>query len=747
MKKQEVIQETVKNVFKSYFNIIDKILTQVSNVDQTEYLREFFLINNLIEQLRELEHNGSTEKKEEAEKIINKLDKLGADKKELEKLKEKYINSNLDVPIEMLKTNLDILDKHAETILRVLNEAKVVKRNFDKPMMTPKAILITIKWVLSESHLTTRGIHQQEVSDAAAEIAKALGLNVELARIGGKHHDDGHSFSGHLGERIANKIGKIHNCMYIVHNALGVNVLKSEDIIQKIKSEIIRIENLEESDLTEKEKDNFLNKLEEQLWYVFDIMVSHNGEGTNKTITPNQKKTIQNIKDDINLCYTTRGAEKSIVPGTLEGALVAMVDRICYVRTDLIDGSSLGILKKLDDDYLRYIGILAAQEEGNLDLINMGNLLLNQKIKFEELIKKKSTTKEGREQLKGKYGIFEEVYNKYLEATLNYGKMYVNNIPIETRTEQVANMIKNVCIQDVKEYSKGKTYIAMSPIIGEAFNMIKLANLEQIVKDTRRKFEMEKLPKVVYKIHMDLSNALIETGAIGNYLATKKKRDSEMYLSDDERKARKKHGIEIPIRNTQPDDKGKEIISTKLKNTDEKENKFKKIYIKLKRKDTFERKVCHNFLRVAKRNPEIIEEYEKMIPIAVENITRREVMQAIGKENIEEEDLLQKEYIKKIADIMSDINKKYPNGIKDEDIEFYIKDLTEYRKKNKEQLLADAYALSYVAGMSDITLIVAAKVKGYLNSWGIRRGYNRGAPPDKGLNNLGNAWKNQDRDI
>ena len=100
------------------------------------------------------------------------------------------------------------IDEYMQNIIRILNQTKVVRRSSDKPMMTPKS-QVAIKKSSSEAHLTNRGMHQEQVGDLSAEIAEFLGANVNLARAGGKHHDDGHTNSGHTGERIASMIGRL----------------------------------------------------------------------------------------------------------------------------------------------------------------------------------------------------------------------------------------------------------------------------------------------------------------------------------------------------------------------------------------------------------------------------------------------------------------------------------------------------------------------------------------------------------
>ena len=62
------------------------------------------------------------------------------------------------------------------------------------------------------------------------------------------------------------------------------------------------------------------------------------------------------------------------------------------------------------------------------------------------------------------------------------------------------------------------------------------------------------------------------------------------------------------------------------------------------------------------------------------------------------------------------------------------------RKNDREDLLAAAISLEYVAGMTDGTLLEATKIKGYLTNSKIKRGYKREAEPEDDVKKMGDDW-------
>lgn len=648
------------------------------------------------------------------------------------------------------------IDPYMQQVIRILNQTKVARRSSDKPMMTPKSQTLIGK-ASSEAHLTTRGMHEEQVGDLSAEIAEYLRLNVKLARAGGKHHDDGHTNSGHTGERIASTIGNLNNCGYIVHNALSADMLISEGVIEQVLQAV----EAQEVKLSPERKEEIIK----DMWYLFDIMISHNGEGKDRIIRYNPNKTVEDIKADKNRCYTKHGYDKGIIPGTKEAAIIAFADKLCYVRTDLLDGVNLGILNELNDEYLQYIGILAAKKEGATDL----NRLTEKVFEKEEELEAEIERMRGRIEKAGiqlvsksekglyfcdindrtlrnlsekagidpqdfadkidKYIKIKEMSEQVLKATTNYGRVYVSKIPMETRAETVATMIKDVCTEDLKQFSDGKDYIGISPSVAKAFFGIRYQNLEQIVKYTRRKFEKELLPEAEYKIHDDLRKSLVETGLIREYLC--RDDEDEFELTSAEMKARQKYGIseELEIRGVSQPSEEKRYVSSGLKKLIYARNKYK-----------YERKTCHHFTKLFKFQPDRLNEIYQNALDAVDDITEQDVQLAASDKGIEENEILSAEYMKKLETVRQEIKSRYPKGFSKGEAETFSKELANRRKNDKENLLASAVALEYVAGMTDGTVLEAAKIKAYLTNRKIRRGYKREGEPEKEFVELEKFW-------
>ena len=133
-------------------------------------------------------------------------------------------------------------------------------------------------------HYRTRLTHTLEVSQNARTIAKALMLNEDLVEVIALGHDLGHTPFGHAGERALNR-----KCPYgFSHNEQSVRTV---DILEK------------------------------------------NGQGINLTYE---------VRDGI------RNHQTSGMPGTLEGKVVRLSDKIAYIHHDMDDAIRGGILKEAD---------------------------------------------------------------------------------------------------------------------------------------------------------------------------------------------------------------------------------------------------------------------------------------------------------------------------------------------------------------------------------------------------------------
>lgn len=768
---------TAEESYKIIIDVLDKFYN-ITQTSEPEYVDFYKLLS---------EHN--------TVKVTN-LTKIEKIKNELRK---KAMELGIDLTDENLEkimkkdpkhiTNLSI-DPYMNLIDRILDETKVAKRSEDKPMMTPRS-QTGIGNSPSEAHLTTRGMHQKQVGDLSAEIAENLGLNVALARIGGKHHDDGHTNSGHTGERIATKIGKMNNCGYIVHNALSADMLISENVINKIISAIRE----KEPNMTEARKEEIAG----EVWRILDIAISHNGEGKERIIRYNKNKTVEDIIRDKNECYRKEGYDREVLAGSKEGAIIAWADKLCYCSTDLQDGVNLGILKEFNDEYLKYIGILATKKEfPKLDELNekvdstrqkipqelsqvFGKLNRLCNILFEEEDNIEKQLKETQKKLKQakidfddpekitektilkmeysaqvnpaeyvkvvrKHMQIKKMVEEVFKATTECGRLYVGNIKEERRTEIVSKMIKDVCVKDLINVSKYRDYVGVSPSVAKAFFGVRSQNLEQIVQYTRRKFEKESLPQAELHIHEDLKGALLETGLIREYMNRVREIEEDenipFELTEKERETRRKYGISenLEIKTYRKLHKGERYISP-----DKQLSTVLKAIKTSDRKYKYERKVCHRFIKLFKEQPRRVKEMYENALASGYDIALNDVEDALKQEKADVSELLGKEYYEKVLRVKAEIKEQYPNGFSnDEEKKAYARALADRRKNNRGEILAAAVALEYVAGMSDGTVLEASKLKGYLTDEIILEGYKREGKPEKQLADMQKFWNQKE---
>lgn len=94
--------------------------------------------------------------------------------------------------------------------------------------------------------------------------------------------------------------------------------------------------------------------------------------------------------------------------------------------------------------------------------------------------------------------------------------------------------------------------------------------------------------------------------------------------------------------------------------------------------------------------------------------------------------------------VKREIEEQYPHGFSnDEEKKDYAKALADRRKNNREEILAAAAALEYVAGMADGTMLEVAKLKGYLTDEIIIGGYKREGEPEKQLADMQKFWNEE----
>ena len=134
-------------------------------------------------------------------------------------------------------------------------------------------------------HYRTRMTHTLEVTQIARTVARALGLNEDLAEAIGLGHDLGHPPFGHIGEAV------IDGCL---RERFGTHFRHFEHSLR-----------------------------------IVDVL-ERGGAGLN---------LCESVRDGI-LCHSGRAPQ----PATLEGRIVRIVDRIAYINHDIDDALRAGVL-------------------------------------------------------------------------------------------------------------------------------------------------------------------------------------------------------------------------------------------------------------------------------------------------------------------------------------------------------------------------------------------------------------------
>ena len=146
-------------------------------------------------------------------------------------------------------------------------------------------------------HICTRIEHALHVATISATIARALGLNIDMAYAIGMGHDLGHAPFGHAGEMALNKkCEDIDGFIHETHGLRVVDVLGNRGIGLNLT------------------------------YGVRDGIICHCGEAPDQRLKPRTKKiALSKIKD------------KNIMPNSWEGCVMCISDRIAYLGRDLED--------------------------------------------------------------------------------------------------------------------------------------------------------------------------------------------------------------------------------------------------------------------------------------------------------------------------------------------------------------------------------------------------------------------------
>ncbi len=174
-------------------------------------------------------------------------------------------------------------------------------------------------------HVATRVDHSLYMASIAQTIARALGLNQDLAYAIALGHDLGHGPFGHAGEMALDRMWK------------------QNDPAQSFSHECHSLRVVDRLAIRPSTEECGLNLTYE----VRDGIVCHCGESMEQYLSPREKvgRPLERLKG------------RGLLPFTLEGCLVRMVDRIAYAGRDYEDALSvLGSLPPLPTKVVRILG-------------------------------------------------------------------------------------------------------------------------------------------------------------------------------------------------------------------------------------------------------------------------------------------------------------------------------------------------------------------------------------------------------
>lgn len=597
-------------------------------------------------------------------------------------------------------------------IMKVITESAAYQRGSQKSMMATKSNTVIppenfeeLKQIFedSEALIQTRQTHEREVADIAKMIANALGLNEDLSYLIGLTHDIGHTWNGHTGERILSAIGRLKDCGYIVHNAMGAYIMERESIVDRAIADVKQFN--PKANETE---------IKEFMRYVIDGIVSHNGEGTVGVIIP-ESKTAEKMAEEIKKCFTEKGYDKKIMPATMEGAVIRYADIIAYTRSDILDGFRLKdikgnkILDGFDDEYLSIIGTCLAREENFGKMLELENKFLlemyglSQKIERLQAAGDKvelARTEKEREMIKAKYREFEAI-------KIDYARDYVSKIKPESEVKtRVTQMMQNVFIKDLIEASKDKGYITMTPLMRKTLFALRDLNSRKIVPYTRRGFESGELPIAANELVDIFSDVLLKTGLAYKLIPTRVKEEG--------------------VKSAYSEGEQNEHLN----------------HIEENRRLTYERKICHYYTNQKPENLAYI--YENTME-AMTDIIRRDIAIALGEEKYDGElkELYEIQKINPIKRKFGELRVDHGN-ISRSDREFVFKTLLAERQKDVEKIIASKMAIEYIGGMTDNTILSALIEKNLISRRDLIEGYGRAVPGtekmDSGVKRLQQAF-------
>ncbi len=201
--------------------------------------------------------------------------------------------------------------------------------------------------------ISRRSSHVQLVSRIARNIGSMLGLNVDLIEAISLGHDIGHTPFGHAGERKLNELYYGHTKRYFNHNVHSVRAL---DRMYQLNLSL----------------------------QTLDGIVCHNGEMELEKYQPNPYSDFDTFDEKIEACYVDKGADRKLIPATLEACVMRVSDIIAYLGKDRQDAEKLGLFDKKPEYANSAIGTQNAEIINNMIVNIIENSYGKDYIKMDE---------------------------------------------------------------------------------------------------------------------------------------------------------------------------------------------------------------------------------------------------------------------------------------------------------------------------------------------------------------------------
>jgi dGTPase len=174
-------------------------------------------------------------------------------------------------------------------------------------------------YLIRNDHITHRVLHVQLVSKIGRSIGRFLGLNEDLIEAIALGHDIGHTPFGHDGERFLSELCREHGIGSFHHNVQSVHFL----------------------DCVERKGRGWNLSLQ-----TLDGILCHDGEVHTRELAPRRNKTFGDLQAEMAAKVSRIGTE--LIPMTLEGCVVRMVDTVAYIGRDIEDAIRLGLIERSD---------------------------------------------------------------------------------------------------------------------------------------------------------------------------------------------------------------------------------------------------------------------------------------------------------------------------------------------------------------------------------------------------------------